>query len=236
MCQYAPLLAACPVNRNEFAKIVYLTIHESTTTEEGQSQRRGGLHTETPGRIWHEAARDECRRSPHAQKHTLWPSFGYSEYVGGLYMASNVANSCRIWNCKVEDLGEVVGPLGDLEHLRSELGEGETLGAGEVVWITDATPHESLPLKSGTARQYFRLVTSEISTWYVDHSTPNPLGIVHSICRDSARKQIQSSSQGREESHPKIRPNIQPKPNIRQRPPNSKVIMTILETFCSILM
>ena len=48
---------------------------------------------------------------------------------------------------------------------------------GEMVWITDCTPHESLPLKAGTSRQYFRLVTSEVSVWYADHSTPNPLGI-----------------------------------------------------------
>ena len=48
---------------------------------------------------------------------------------------------------------------------------------GEMVWITDCTPHESLPLKAGTSRQYFRLVTSQISIWYADHSTPNPLGI-----------------------------------------------------------
>ena len=44
--------------------------------------------------------------------------------------------------------------------------------------MTDCTPHESLPLKAGTSRQYFRLVTSDVSVWYADHSTPNPLGIV----------------------------------------------------------
>ena len=48
---------------------------------------------------------------------------------------------------------------------------------GEMVWMTDSTPHESLPLKKGTYRQYFRLVTSQVSVWYADHSTPNPLGI-----------------------------------------------------------
>ena len=49
--------------------------------------------------------------------------------------------------------------------------------SGKMVWITDCTLHESLPLKAGTSRQYFRLVTSEVSVWYADHSTPNPLGI-----------------------------------------------------------
>jgi hypothetical protein len=73
---------------------------------------------------------------------------------------------------------EIVGPLGDLEHLRSALGTGETVDAGEMVWMTDATPIESLPLKVGTSVQYFCLVTSNVSVWYVDHSTPNPLGIM----------------------------------------------------------
>ena len=77
-------------------------------------------------------------------------------------MASNVADSCMVWNCKIEKPEEIVGPLGDLEHMRSALGPGETLDAGEVAWITDCTPHESLPLPKGTSRQYFRLVTSQV--------------------------------------------------------------------------
>ena len=39
------------------------------------------------------------------------------------------------------------------------------------------TPHESLPLKEATFRQFFRIVTSNVSLWYKDHSTPNPLGV-----------------------------------------------------------
>ena len=27
-------------------------------------------------------------------------------------------------------------------------------------------------------RQFFRLVSSEVSLWYRDHSTPNPLGVL----------------------------------------------------------
>ena len=132
-------------------------------------------------------------------------------------MASNVANSTRVWNAKI-DLdsaaaestssasasasaspssssasttsppssskgavvgdGSVVGRLGDLEHLRGALGKGVTLDAGQLVWMTDRTPHESMPLKAGTYRQYFRLVTSEISVWYKEHNTPNPLGVL----------------------------------------------------------
>ena len=39
------------------------------------------------------------------------------------------------------------------------------------------TPHESLALPQGGYRQFFRLVTSQVSLWYKDHSTPNPLGV-----------------------------------------------------------
>ena len=45
-------------------------------------------------------------------------------------MASNVADSCRIWNCKVNHPEEFVGNLGDIENMRSFLGQGETLAAG----------------------------------------------------------------------------------------------------------
>ena len=66
---------------------------------------------------------------------------------------------------------------GNVEHLRGLLGPGYAMGAGELVWLTDATPHESLPLPKGTPRSYFRLVTHALGAWYVEHSTPNPLGI-----------------------------------------------------------
>ena len=39
------------------------------------------------------------------------------------------------------------------------------------------TPHESLALPQGAYRQFFRLVTSQVSLWYKDHSTENPLGV-----------------------------------------------------------
>ena len=47
-------------------------------------------------------------------------------------MASNIADSTRIWNCKVKNPSEVIGPLGDLQHMKSYLGEGEILGAGNL--------------------------------------------------------------------------------------------------------
>ena len=82
------------------------------------------------------------------------------EYVGGIYMASSVAGSCRIWPAEISP--EAIGPLGDIEPLRSHLtsrrifpngdhrnaGDGIevypslAVGAGQLVWMTDRTPHE----------------------------------------------------------------------------------------------
>ena len=105
-----------------------------------------------------------------------------TELVGGIFMASNVSNSCAVWNCTIEadDNGdEVIGDLGNVEHLRDFLpSQSENMGANEMYWISDRTPHESLPLKEGTYRQYFRLVTSQVSLWFEEHSTKNPLGVV----------------------------------------------------------
>lgn len=100
------------------------------------------------------------------------------QLAGGIYMASNISNSCRIWNCTLDRLSEIVGNLGDVEHLRELLGEGEPLNADELIWMTDATPHESVPLPNGGYRQFFRLITSSMSVLFSQHSTANPLGIL----------------------------------------------------------
>ena len=94
-------------------------------------------------------------------------------------MASTVDNSCAVWNARVSPTA--VGELGSLEHLRAYLGDGYRLPAHTMVWMTDGTPHESLPLEAAAdaaaPRQFFRLVTSRISGWYRAHSTANELGI-----------------------------------------------------------
>ncbi|XP_028405631.1 uncharacterized protein LOC114528213 isoform X2 [Dendronephthya gigantea] len=179
------IIKHCIVNK-EMGEIGYLTIHESYV-DKGTSQRRPGLHTESPGVVLMKDAKG-CL----IQRYIAW-GLGLSYhrfegldrdlFEGGIYMASNVANSCKVWNCEIVRPGvdclDIVGKHGDIEHLREFLPvEGEMMEANTVYWITDRTPHESLPLTQGTYRQYFRLVTSLVSVWYQDHSTENPNGVV----------------------------------------------------------
>ena len=74
---------------------------------------------------------------------------------------------------------EAIGPLGNIEHLRHLLPPelAQTMKPNHLYWMTDRTPHESLPMGEGTYRQFFRLVTSRVSLWYEDHSTQNPNGV-----------------------------------------------------------
>jgi hypothetical protein len=74
----------------------------------------------------------------------------------------------------VDNSSGEVNYRGGMEHLRPYIGKGTTLSANELVWLTDRTPHEALPQVRDGYRQFFRLVTSKISLWFEDHSTPNP--------------------------------------------------------------
>jgi hypothetical protein len=159
---YLPLIFACGLEREQFGKIGYLTITESAVTAERPSHRRPGIHTE---------------------KH---PSIGWGGGWGGpegpvhmrrdgIYMASTVDRSCRAWHFHVD----TPGTMGDCEHLRDllECSAPVYMRSGDLFWMTDSCPHESLPLAPGTFRQYFRLVTHKVDLWYEKHSTANPLGV-----------------------------------------------------------
>jgi hypothetical protein len=155
---YYPFLEKCKVHNLEQGKVGYLSITESLV-QKNTSQRRGGIHTE----------KHQC---------VNWGGSGGTSWGGsqGLFMASTVDNSCRVWNVHIEK----TGLMGDCEHLRSSLGTGEVVKKNKLVWMTDSCPHESLPLENETYRQWFRFVTSNVDVWYEKHSTPNSLGIVPS--------------------------------------------------------
>jgi len=168
--QYLPMISECVTSQEE-GKIGHLTIQESKVPA-GESQRRPGLHLETPGVI--------MTRGRVVNIRLRWGG-GFQDdnetVLGGLYTASTIANSCRAWDMRIDSPADVAGPLGEVDHLRESLGEGTFLKESTLYWMTDCTPHESVSLAKGAMRQYFRLVTSAVTGWYAKHSTENPLGV-----------------------------------------------------------
>lgn len=160
---YLNLLEACRVEEKELGKVGFLTITESTV-QTSTSQRRGGIHTEKhPNLNWGGGGAWGAGKA------------GVFSRKQGIYLASNVDNSCRAWDFNVK----TPGAMGDCDNLKNEIKINKEIyfKNGELYWITDSTPHESLPVKAGTHRQFFRLVTSPVDQWYAQHSTANRLGV-----------------------------------------------------------
>jgi hypothetical protein len=183
-------------------KMGYLTIHEAQVPVQ-ISQRRPGLHTEPPG-IYREPGTLQIE-----QREVVcgWGGGHVDDFEdhnvlqGGIYMVSMVPASTEVWDCNIVD-PKAIGPFGYVEHLRycieKRYAKSQTLDAGELLWMTDRTPHQSLPLGFCTPaeltphevlmvagpdgvpmpvvrRQFVRIVAGEISVWYAQHSTPNPI-------------------------------------------------------------
>jgi len=185
--QYWPMICECLIRMDEGAlirtsngisirkelpsmkKIGYLTIHESWC-EKGKSQRRGGLHTDAnpPGNL----------EPASLYKNYQWGGGCTTTMKNGIYMANNVESSCQIWPNEIKKPGSVQGMYGNLEHLRPLLANSEMMEPNTIYWLTDRTPHEGLPLKQRTYRQFFRLISSKLSIWFDCSSTKNPLGVV----------------------------------------------------------
>jgi hypothetical protein len=154
---YIPILEACQIPKEELGKVGYISIMESVISP-GKSQRRAGLHTE---------------KHPSAS----WGGGGnWGGTKGGLYLASNVDDGCAVYDANIQE----PGTGGYCGHLRKTLGQPTLMKKNQLFWMHDGVPHESLKFSKETTRQWFRLVTSEVSLWYAVHSTVNPLGIVPS--------------------------------------------------------
>lgn len=161
--QYQPMIDQCGVNRS--GEVWYLTINECEVPK-GDSQRRGGVHVEAPG--------SEGLHGGGSGGTGWGGGWGGGSSKGGrrdgIYMASNVHASCRAWNVRVEDRD----PHGGCE----EPDAPETLlGRNELWWMTDRCPHEALPAESSYYRQFFRLISPDVSLWYARHNSENPLGV-----------------------------------------------------------
>eukprot|EP00746_Dinoflagellata_sp_MGD_P007705 gnl/MRDRNA2_/MRDRNA2_115310_c0_seq1.p1 gnl/MRDRNA2_/MRDRNA2_115310_c0~~gnl/MRDRNA2_/MRDRNA2_115310_c0_seq1.p1 ORF type:complete len:610 (-),score=127.49 gnl/MRDRNA2_/MRDRNA2_115310_c0_seq1:269-2098(-) len=165
---YWPLICACPVTKSAYGQIGYLTVHEGFV-QEGATQRRAGLHVESPGRL--------VQAGKYHDRKIEWGCGvvrgDASEVEGGIFMASNVEDTCKAWDTKIRD-PSFIGDLGSIEHLRDHLPEGTLLQANTLYWLTDMTPHEALPMKTAGMRQFFRVVAGPLRYWYANHSTANP--------------------------------------------------------------
>ena len=100
---------------------------------------------------------------------------GGAKCIDGICMVSNMKNTTRIFPATIAQEGQVMDFHGNCEHLRPFLKRGRILDAGELVWLTDRTPHESLPAPRKGVRQFVRVVSSKVSAWFEDHNTANPL-------------------------------------------------------------
>ena len=176
------------INRNEIEGSIYFVTIQESWVDANTSQRRPGLHTDNPGPLLIKKKSDDTEAkgsysdgSGSCDLVAVDHHWGNVNTLGGIYMASNVENSCRVWDCKIdvnERTGEeVISSFGDIEHLRPFLPEPEILQPNALYWITDRTPHESLPLEKGQFRQFFRIVTSDVSLWFADDNTANPNGV-----------------------------------------------------------
>jgi hypothetical protein len=177
---YIDIINKVPIPFENRDKIMYLTIHEEFIKSE-ETHRRPGLHIERPGSIINGGEIVKYDVNDPKYLGLRW-GLGYVSEQGipidGIYMASNVCDSCSVYNCLIDKPEEVTDKFGGIEHMKWKLGEPEFLKANKLYWITDRTPHESLPMKTDTWRQFFRLIVGDISVWYSKHNTPNPLGIM----------------------------------------------------------
>lgn len=170
---YHGLIESCPYDIKERGKVGYLTIHESFI-DAGKTQRRQGLHIEAPGTFCDIG--DVAAFTPATEHHWGIGIFHSDDkFTGGIYMASNVDGTSKVWDSLVDKrVSGIVDRHGGCEHLRNIIGQGTELRKGELIWMTDCTPHEALPQTTSGVRQFFRIVTPYVSHWYADHSTENP--------------------------------------------------------------
>ena len=175
-------------------KVCYLTVQENWVGR-GKCQRREGVFTERPGRV--ELAHEQEQKSykkghgqvkiaKYVEKHysKMYGGFetGSTEHErliirGGIFMACSENNSCRIWNCEVTD-NSIIRNDGDISHLQNFFPDSyEDMNARNMYWLSDRTPIQHFPLKKRAYCQYFCLVTSQVSLWFEDHYSKNPLGV-----------------------------------------------------------
>lgn len=157
---------------NNFIKegdIGYLTIDESPV-KTGKPHRGARAKTDR-------ALHTEAGKRP--DKVYAWGNSGWGkshrvelEDHVEILLANNLNDSCVVWDATHEDTSED----GDIGHLSEEYPyeNGVFMKNGEVFKIGILTPHESLPVKKDTNRQFLRIVGSGVHG-REEYFTKNPL-------------------------------------------------------------
>jgi hypothetical protein len=179
------------INRCAFKKgtTVYLTIHESMV-EKGKTQRGAGIHTDATGNAQYWGGNNWGGNSstysiPKGSKDTI-------PYNVGIFIASSDGN-CNIYDTQITD-SDNLGGIKD--NINAKIIKCKP---NNLYWMTDRTPHEAIPVKKETKRQFFRLVSENISVWYSKHNTANPFGIKPN-CRIDDSNKFENSSTKLEEN------------------------------------
>lgn len=151
-------------------EIGLITIDESPV-EAGKSQRGYGSGERT---IHTEACRTRDTLS--------WGPPTWGPFISGMrapvlldpdlrvLIANSIEDTCMVWNVAVED----TTPDGDLSMRAAEFPRetGRMMAAGEVMEIGIFTPHEPIPQKESSNRQFFRIVGKGV-TGREDYFTRN---------------------------------------------------------------
>lgn len=127
---YRRILASCPMHFHselepllgpQHQEVGYLTVEEGWVPV-GQSQRRPGVHIERPGSM--EGGRAVKSRRLFRQQLEWGGGFCESDVlpVGGIFMASSAANSCKVWPLQICKPEQVTDGHGGLEHMRESWG------------------------------------------------------------------------------------------------------------------
>lgn len=153
---YLPFIEAAAFEKGTTA---YLTIMESYV-HRGDTQRRTGIHTDGTSTMSWGGGGWGGGTAPTKPK----------DPKKGIYMASSDGR-CRIWDLITHEV-DAHGKL-----LRDPGGMFIVTKPETLYWLTDRTPHESLPALRSGYRQFFRLVADDIGVWWAKHNTPNPLGV-----------------------------------------------------------
>ena len=81
---------------------------------------------------------------------------------------------------------EVSGWTRNVEHFRGFLPRScnrfthkhvEETKENTMYWFTDRTPFEWIPLQHRTYQQVIQFILTDVSVWFEEFSTPNPLGV-----------------------------------------------------------